>query len=209
MISSSLQGKEIWGMSRTLAVNWAPLLDRSKDDVKTAVETSSDYIVKGAVGASCEISLLVSKQNHSDPSLTALDVALKQFYKVKSTLGEHKMLKSVKANVDEQWARHSHQLREQKIHKICATMMVQVYSAEKDKATIGTEFQVRLNRARKPATVWSDADQQSATERLECKIHLMTPAKRKNFNKLLQHLERQPLEQVGIKATGPRCIFAK
>jgi len=37
----------------------------------------------------------------------------------------------------------------------------------------------------------------------------MTPVKRKLFDKLFQHPERQLLEAVGTKATGPRSIFAK
>jgi len=77
MKSSSWQGKEIRGMIRTLSVNCAPILDCSKDDGKTAVETASDEMVMGAVRALCEFSLLVSQQNHSDLSLTALDDARK------------------------------------------------------------------------------------------------------------------------------------
>jgi len=85
----------------------------------------------GAVRALCEFSLLVSQQNHSDLSLTALDNALKQFYKKKGVFRDQEMSKSAKAKVDEQLATESHQLREQKIHKICAAMEVQVYGAEK------------------------------------------------------------------------------
>jgi len=83
MKSSSCQGKEIRGMIRTLAVNCTPILDCSRDDGKTPAETASDEMVMGAVRALCEFSLLVSQQNHSDLSLTALDDALKQFYKKK------------------------------------------------------------------------------------------------------------------------------
>jgi hypothetical protein len=68
---------------------------------------------------------------------------------------------------------------------------------------------VRLNRARQTATIWSDADRQSAIERFEREIHQLTPANRKLFNKLLQHHERQLLQEVGNMATGPRSIFAK
>jgi len=41
------------------------------------------------------------------------------------------MSKSGKATVDELLAMESHQLREQRIHKIRAAMEVQVYGAEK------------------------------------------------------------------------------
>jgi hypothetical protein len=44
---------------------------------------------------------------------------------------------------------------------------------------------------------------------LERKIHQVTPAKRKLFNKLFQHHERQLLQEAGTKASGPRNIFAK
>jgi len=44
---------------------------------------------------------------------------------------------------------------------------------------------------------------------LEREIHQVTPAKRKHFNKLFQHHERQLLQEVGTKATGPRSIIAK
>ena len=75
--SGTSQGKEIQGMVRTLAVNYAPILDCSKDDGKTLAETASDKMVIGAVRAICEFSLLVSQQNRSDLSLTALDDVLK------------------------------------------------------------------------------------------------------------------------------------
>jgi hypothetical protein len=71
-------------MIRTLAVNCAPILDCSKDDGKTAAENAFNEMVMGAVRALCEFSLLVSQQNHSDLSLTALDDALKRFYQKKS-----------------------------------------------------------------------------------------------------------------------------
>jgi len=78
MKRSCWQGKEIWGMLRTLAVNCGPILDYSKDDGKTAAETASNAMVMGAVRAFCQFSLLVSQQNHSDQSLTALDDALER-----------------------------------------------------------------------------------------------------------------------------------
>ena len=67
---------------------------------------------------------------------------------------------------------------------------------------------MRLNRARQAATTWSDADHQKAIERLEHKIHQVTPAKRRLFDKLFQCHERQLLQEVGTKATGPRSKFA-
>jgi hypothetical protein len=81
--SGTWQGKEIHGMIRTLAVNCAAILDCSKDDGKTAAENTSYEMVMGAVWASCEFSLLVSQQNHSDLSLTALDDEPKRFYQKK------------------------------------------------------------------------------------------------------------------------------
>jgi len=64
-------------MIRPLAVNSATILDYSKHDRKSVVETASDEMVMGAVWVSCEFTLLVSQQNHSDLFLTALDDALK------------------------------------------------------------------------------------------------------------------------------------
>jgi len=97
MKSSSWQGREIRGMIRTLSVNYARILDCSKDDGKTAVETASDEIVMGAARALCEFSLLVSQHNHSDLSLTALDDSLKRFYKKKGAFRDQKMSQSAKA----------------------------------------------------------------------------------------------------------------
>jgi len=68
---------------------------------------------------------------------------------------------------------------------------------------------VRLNRARRAATIWSDADRQTAIERLECGIHQVTPAQHKLYDELFQHHERRLLEEVRTKAAGPRSIFAK
>ena len=66
-------------MISPLAVNCATMLDCSQDAGKTAAKTASDQMVLGAVRALCEFPLLVSQQNHSDLSLTALDDALKRF----------------------------------------------------------------------------------------------------------------------------------
>ena len=68
---------------------------------------------------------------------------------------------------------------------------------------------MRLNTPRQVATIWSDADQPSAIERLECEIHLVIHAKPKVFNKLFQDQERQLLREVGTTATGPRSTVAK
>jgi len=209
MKSGSWQGKEIWGMIRTLAVNCAPIHDCSQNAGKTPAETASDEMVMGAVWALCEFSLLVSQQNHPDLSLTALDNAPNRLYKKKGAFRYQKMSKSGHAKVDELLARESHHLRKQKIHKICAAMEVQLYGAEKVTTSKRRQFQVRLNRARQAATIWSDADRQRAIERLEREIHQVTPAKRKLCDKLFQHHERQVLQEVGTKATGRRRIFPK
>ena len=55
----------------------------------------------------------------------------------------------------------------------------------------------------------SDPDRQSAKERLEHKIHRVTPVKRKLFDKLFRHHMRQLLQEVATKATSPRSTFAK
>ena len=86
MQSGSWQGNEIRGMISTLGVNCAPILDCSQDAGITAAETASDKMVMGAVQALCEFSLLVSKQNHSDISLAALNNALKRSYKMKGAI---------------------------------------------------------------------------------------------------------------------------
>jgi hypothetical protein len=180
--SGTWQGKEIGGMIRTLAVNCGPILVCSTDDRKTGAETASDEMVIGVVRAFCELSPLVSQHNHSDLSLKALNDALKQFYKMKGALQDHKMLKSPKAKVDDLLAKESHLLREQKIHKIRAALEAVVYGAEMVSTTKRRQFQVRLNRARQAAMTWSDADRQKAIERLECEIYQVKPAKRKLFD---------------------------
>jgi len=65
------------------------------------VETASDDMVMGAVRALCVFSLLVSQQNHCELSLTALDDALKRFYKKKGAFRDQIMLKSANAEVCE------------------------------------------------------------------------------------------------------------
>jgi hypothetical protein len=66
--------------------------------------------------------------------------------------------------MDDLLATESHQLREQKIHKIHAAMVALVYGAEKVSTTKCRIFQVRLNKARQAATTWSNADRQKAIE---------------------------------------------
>jgi len=134
-------------MIRTLAVNCAPILDCSKDDGKTAAETASDEMVMAGVRALCEFCLLVSRQNHSDLSLKALDDALKRVYQRKGIFREQKMSKYAKVNVDALLATGSHQLRERKIHKIRAAMEAHAHGAENFSTTEHRQFLVRLNRA--------------------------------------------------------------
>jgi hypothetical protein len=161
------------------------------------------------VRALCEFSLLVSQQNHSDLSLTALDYALKRFNKKNGAFRDQKMSKSAKAKVDEQLATESHQLREQQIHKIRAAREVLVNGAGKVTTSKRRQFQVRLKIARQAATEWSEADRDRAIEPLGCEIHQMQCVKPKLFDKLFQHYQQQLLQEVGTNATGPRSTFAK
>ena len=179
----SWQGIQIRGFIRILAVNWASIVNCSKDDRKCATDASSDEMVVGAVWALCEFSLLVSEQNHFDLSLAAQDDELKRFLKKKGAFREQKMSKSVKTKVDELLERESHHLQVQKIHKIHATMEGQLYGAQKVTTSKRRKYQVRLNRARHSVTIWADADRQRAIERLECEILPMTYTKRKLFDK--------------------------
>jgi len=119
------------------------------------------------------------------------------------------MSKSAKAKVNDLLATESHQLREQKIHKIRAAKEALVYGAEKVSTTKCRLFQVRLNITRQAATTWSDADRHKAIERLEREIHQVTAAKCKLFDKLFQCHERKLFQEVGTKATGPRSKFTK
>jgi hypothetical protein len=70
-------------MIRTLAVNWAPILDCFKDDWKTAAETASEEVVMVAVCALCEFSLLDSQHSYSNLAFNALDNAVKRCYQKK------------------------------------------------------------------------------------------------------------------------------
>jgi len=107
--SVSWEGKEIWGMIRTLAVNYTPILDYSKNNGKTVAETASDEIGMGAVQALCECSLLLSQQNNSNLFLTVLDNELKPCYKMKGAFHKRIILKSATINMDELVTRESHQ----------------------------------------------------------------------------------------------------
>jgi len=173
------------------------------------VENASNEVVMGAERELCEFNLLVNLQNHSNLSLKELDDALKRNYGKMGIFREQKMLKSAKTNVDDLLARVSHQLHEQKIHKIHAAMEALVYGAEKVFTTILRQFQVRLNRARRVATSWSDVDRQKAIERLEQEIHHVRPANLNGFDKVFKFHVRQLSQEVGTKATGPRTKFAK
>jgi hypothetical protein len=158
MKSGSWQGKEIGGIIRTLAVNCAPILYYSKDDGKTPAETASDEMALGAVHTLCESPLLVSQQNHSDLSLTALDNALKRFSKKMGFFQDKQMSKSMKVKVDEQFATKSNQLQEQMIHTIRTSLEVLVYRPEKVTTSKQRQFQVHLTSARQAATKWLESD---------------------------------------------------
>jgi len=67
------------------------------------------------------------------------------------------MSKSGTAKVDKQFPTESHQLQEQKIHKIRAAMEVLVYVSEKVTTSKRRQFQVRLEIARQAATKESEA----------------------------------------------------
>jgi hypothetical protein len=63
---STLPVKEIWGIIRTLAVHWAPIVDSCHDGGNTAAVTDYDEMLMGAVRALRQFSLHVSKENHCD-----------------------------------------------------------------------------------------------------------------------------------------------
>ena len=104
--------------------------------------------------------------------------------------------------MSEQLATESHQLREQKIHKIHAAMEFLVYGAEEVTTSKRNQFLVCLKRTRQAATKWLDANHEKAIERLEREIHQMTPFKHMLFNKIIQQNEPQLLQEVMTKATG-------
>jgi len=156
--------KEIHGMIITLPVNGAPFRVCSKDDRKSTVEKASHEMVMGAVWAVCLFSLLVSQQNHLDLSFNALDDAFKRFNQKNGIFGEQQMLKSANTEGYDLFAIESHQLCEQRIHKIHLGKEAIVYGVEMVSPTQHSQFQVCLNRAWQAATTWSDADRQKAIE---------------------------------------------
>jgi len=60
--TSSGWGGEIWEIVRPVAMNYTPIVDRSKDVGNIAAETASGELAMGAVQALCVFSLLVSQQ---------------------------------------------------------------------------------------------------------------------------------------------------
>jgi len=66
------------------------------------------------------------------------------------------MSKSAKARVGDVLAKESHQLREQKIHKIPASMEALVFRAEMVSPTERRQCQVRRITAWRAETTWSD-----------------------------------------------------
>jgi len=69
-------------------------------------------MVMGVVWLLCAFFVLVSQENHSNLSLTALDDVHKWFYHKQGDFRKQKMLNSAKAIVDEQLARASNQCQE-------------------------------------------------------------------------------------------------
>jgi len=114
---SSWKGKEIQGIIRTVSVICTLILDCSNDNRMIVADTASDEKVMGAVLALCEFSLPVSQLTYSNLSLTALSDALTPWNMNNDVIEEQNMSKSAKPNMDEQWARESHYLRTQRIHK--------------------------------------------------------------------------------------------
>jgi hypothetical protein len=147
-------GKVIQGMIKTLAVDCTPILDCSKDDGKAAVDNASEETVMVAVQALCQFFPLGSQQNHLDLYLKALDDALKRFCQKKGIFREQTMSNTAKPTVDDVVATESHQLCEQKIHKIRAAMEALGYVAENVSTTKCRISQVRLNRPLQAATTW-------------------------------------------------------
>jgi len=171
MKSSLCEGKGPWGNIRILAVNWKPILAWSKDEETTLAETAPDEYITEAVRPLCEFSPLVSQQNHTNGTLTALHDTQKWLYKKNGAFRAQQMLKPAKAQLNEQFARESHQLWGQQILKICAAMEVDVYRIEMITIPKLRQSQVLLNGACQLAKTWSQADWQRATERFEREIH--------------------------------------
>jgi hypothetical protein len=191
--TSPWQGVEIQDMIRTQAVHWALILNCFKDDRRPPAKTASIEMVLEEVRALCEWSLLDSQQDQTDLSLTAVDDTMNTFSKNKGAFRDQKMLKSAKTKVNKQLARHSRQLREQKIHKIHGAMEVLGHRAKKVTTSKRWEFEVGLTRARQAGSKCSVANRMSAIECLEREIHSITCAKCNVFPKLIHHHERQLL----------------
>lgn len=69
-------------------------------------------------------------------------------------------------------------------------------------------IEVGLNTVRHVATTWTDADYPKAMERLELTIHPVAAVKCKPLYSLFQHHEQQLLQDVWMKATSCRGMFA-
>lgn len=190
-------------------VNYTPTLDCSQDAGETGTETACDEIVMGAGWALCEFSLPVSQQNHTELSLTALDEALKRLYKKKSDFRELKMLKSAKTKPDQLLDRESHQVQEQNIHKIRATMEIQLYGAENGTASKRSQFQVHVNRARQLATIWLDADWQWAIKRLERIFHQVTLNKPSCSTRYSNIMSNNRCRMLGLRQPVPEALMQK
>jgi hypothetical protein len=106
-----------------------------------------------------------------------LDEALKQFCEKEGTVWAHKMSKSAKSNVDEQFARESCQLQAQNIHNIHAIWTVEVYGDAHITTTKWAKFRAYLNWAEQAVTKWSDAERQSAKAGLDGEAHQLIPVK--------------------------------
>jgi len=126
--------------------------------IEAVSESASNEMVPVVVPLVCELSLLVSQQNHSNLSLKPLDDTLKRLYQKKGDFQNQEMLKSVTAIVDEKLVRISHKLRQWIIHKIVDAMKVLEYMNKTFTATKWMPYQVYLSRTRPVETKWSDAD---------------------------------------------------
>jgi len=151
------------------------------------VHLASDDMVIGAFCSLCEFSLLVSQQNRSYLSLKPVDNTVMQFYQRQSAVQEQTLWKSVKAIVDEQLAKESHQFREQQICDIPTAIEVFVYGVEKVSAIQQRQLEVRLNRGWQMATTRSHVDLEKANKKLQHGIHLVTPVQCNHVNKLFHH----------------------
>jgi len=138
-------------MIRILVVNCTPILDCTKDEGTTAVDTASDDMLMATVQAIGDFSLLVSQPNHSDLTHTAVGDVLNAYYKKKRAIQGQTMLKSAKAKVYDQFARKAHLIHDLKIHTICSAKEVQVNGAEMVPTTKQRKLQIHLNGARQAA----------------------------------------------------------